>query len=300
MNLVVLSRSSALYSTNSIVQAAKERYHFVRVLDHMNCELIVDSDEMEISCDNQILRYIDGIVPRIGSSATMYGAAVIRQFEAMGIFTTLSSDALVRSRDKLHCLQILASHGIAVPRSGISQNPYTYSQLLDAVSENPPYIIKLVTGTQGIGVILSESKRNAEGILESYNKMEKNVIIQKYIPEVEGSDLRIFVVDGEIVASMKRQAQPGEFRSNLHRGGYSYPVEPTQEEAQIALKSVELMGLKIAGVDILQSNKGPLVLEVNASPGLEGIENTTQIDIAAKIISFVERGVKQNRKAKRK
>lgn len=298
MNIVVLSRSASLYSTNSIVQAARDRFHFVRVVDHMACELIIDKDELQISWNNQILRHVDAVIPRIGTSATRYGASVIRQFEAMGVYTALSSEALINSRNKLTSLQKLAAHGVRVPRTGISNNSHTYSELLDSVCD-PPYIIKMISGTQGMGVLLSENKRNAQGILESFSKMNKNVMIQEFIPESNGADVRVFVVNGQVVGAMKRQAQPGEFRSNLHLGGYSFEIELTEEEEKTALKAVEILGLSIAGVDLLQSDRGPMVLEVNASPGLEGIEQTTQKDIAGEIIEFVQMGAKDYRRKKR-
>ena len=294
MNIIVLSRNASLYSTDSIVRAARRRHHYVRVLDHMQCDLVIEQGKLELYYNHQRIQHVDAVIPRIGSSATTYGAAVIRQFEAMGIFTALGSEPLLRSRDKLSSLQILSANGIKVPRTAITNNSYANGQMLEVVSQGP-YVLKLASGTHGIGVILSPDKSNAESILEAFSKSSERVLIQKFIPEVKGSDVRVFIVDGEIVGVMKRQAAEGEFRSNLHRGGSSFVIKLTREEEQTALKSAELMGLKVAGVDMLQSNDGPMVLEVNASPGLEGIEGTTQVDIAGKIIQYLERNVKHYR-----
>ena len=208
----------------------------------------------------------------------------------MGIFTTLKAEALLKARNKLTCMQLLSGAGLGVARTGITNNLYTLPFIIDKVS-TAPYIVKLATGTQGLGVILSESKSNAESIVEAFQKTEEKVLIQQFIEETRGSDIRVFVIDGEIVGAMKRQAKNGEFRSNLHRGAQSEKVVLTSEEEEVALKATKIMGLHIAGVDMLRSHTGPLILEVNASPGLEGIEGTTQIDIAGKIIEFIERKV---------
>ena len=287
MNIVVLSRNPALYSTQSIVNAARARNHYVRVIDHMYCDLIVDNRGLEIHYNNQKLDNIHAIIPRIGTSATNYGAAVIRQFEAMGIFTTLASDPLLRSRDKLSCLQILAANGIKVPRSGIGNNYYTQSSLLDLVGKNP-HVLKLINGTHGLGVILSQQKSNAESILEAFHRSDQMLMIQQFIKESAGMDIRAFIVDGVIVGAMKRVAAEGDFRSNLHRGAVGEKILLSDEEKATALKAAEIMGLHVAGVDMLISHSGPMVLEVNASPGLEGIESVTEVDIAGKIIEFIE------------
>lgn len=287
MNIVILSRNPSLYSTDSLVRAAKRRNHFVRVLDHMACDIVIEQGKLEIYYNGQKIDRVDAIIPRIGNSATSHGAAVIRQFENMGVFSVLGSAPLLKSRDKISCLQILAGNGIKVPRTALSNNTYMTSHMLDLVGQ-PPYVLKLASGTHGMGVMLSNDKQNAEGILEAFVRSHK-ILIQKFIAEAKGSDIRAFVVDGEIVGVMKRQAQEGEFRSNLHRGGHSYVVPLSQLEREVALKACNLMGLSVAGVDMLQTHQGPMVLEVNASPGLEGIETTTKVDIAGKIIQFVER-----------
>lgn len=290
MNIVVLSRNAALYSTQSIVEAARKRGHMVNVLDHMFCDLIIDSNDPAIYYNHQKLDNVHAVIPRIGTAATAYGSAVIRQFENLKVFSTLSPEPLLKARNKLSCLQLLSAEGINVPRSAISNNLYSLSFVIDQVGPSP-HIVKLASGTQGLGVILSETKSNAESIIEAFQKTEEKVLIQKFVAESRGTDVRVFVIDGKIVASMKRTAKAGEFRSNIHRGASSEKIELTEEEKYIALKATEIMGLKIAGVDMLQSNEGPIVLEVNASPGLEGIESTSGVDVAKCIIEFVERNV---------
>ena len=291
MNLAILSRNPALYSTQSLARAARLRHHYVRIIDYNNCDLIIEENNIVVSYHGQVIEDVDAIIPRIGSSYTNYGAAVIRQFEQKGIFTSLSSDALLKARDKLSCSQLLASKGLAVPKTIVSNNSIIYGHLINKFDQDK-IVIKLINGTHGIGVILADKHRQAESILEAFNKNKQKSLMQEFIEEANGSDIRILVVDGEVVGSMKRQAKEGEFRSNLHRGGSS-KVEPISEnEKEVALKAVKYLGLKIAGVDMLRSKRGPLILEVNASPGLEGIETTTRIDIAGKIISFIERGIK--------
>lgn len=291
MNIIILSRNATLYSTQSLVDAARIRNHYVRVIDHMACDLVIESGKSKILYNNQPIQHVDAVIPRIGSTATSYGAAVIRQFESQGVFSTLHAEPLLKARDKLSCLQILGSHGIGVPKTIYVSNPYTLPVLLDQM-EPFPIIIKLVSGTQGMGVILAENRGNAESIMEAFYATREKVIMQSFVKEAKGTDIRAFVVDGEIVGAMKRQAKPGDFRSNLHRGGSSEIVKLSSKEEETALKSVEILGLKIAGVDMLQTHHGPFVLEVNASPGLEGIEGTTGVDISGKIIQFIEKNRK--------
>ncbi|HMR89107.1 MAG TPA: RimK family alpha-L-glutamate ligase [Saprospiraceae bacterium] len=287
MNIVILSRNASLYSTHSLVDAARRRNHYVRVIDHMACDLIIESGKSKVLFNNQAIERIDAIIPRIGSTATIYGAAVIRQFESQGVFSTLHAEPLLKARDKLSCLQILGSNGVGVPKTVYCSSPFTIPYLLEQM-EPYPIIIKLVTGTQGMGVILAENKANAESILEAFHTTKEKVIMQKFIKEAKGADIRAFVVNGEIVGAMKRQARSGDFRSNLHRGGTAEAIKLSSDEEETALKSVEILGLKVAGVDMLKTVNGPLVLEVNASPGLEGIEGTTGADIAGKIIKYIE------------
>jgi ribosomal protein S6--L-glutamate ligase len=290
MNIVILSRNASLYSTQSLVDAARNRNHYVRVIDHMMCDLIIQSGRSKVLFNNEVISNIDAIIPRIGSTATTYGAAVIRQFESQGVFSTLHAEPLLKARDKLSCLQILGSQGIGVPKTVYCSNPYSIPSLLEEMAPYP-IIIKLVTGTQGMGVILAENRSNAESILEAFHTTKEKVIMQKFIKEAKGADIRAFVVNGEIVGAMKRQAREGDFRSNLHRGGSADIIKLTTQEQETALKSVSILGLAVAGVDMLKTHHGPVVLEVNASPGLEGIEGTTGVDIAGKIIEYLEQNI---------
>ncbi len=286
MNIAILSRNPSLYSTQSLARAGRVAHHFVRVIDYLHSDLIIEDGKLSISYNGKVLTDIDAIIPRIGASHTTYGAAVIRQFEQIGIFTTLSSNALLMARDKLSCAQLLAANGLKVPRTIVSNNVYEYPNLLDSFNSDG-IVIKLINGTHGIGVVLAENKNQAGSILEAFNNTKQKSMMQEFIKEAKGADVRILVVNGKIVGSMKRQAKKGEFRSNLHRGGSSIVETVTEEESKVALKAVEILGLKVAGVDMLRSNRGPLILEVNASPGLEGIETTTQVDIAGQIINFI-------------
>lgn len=288
MNIAILSRNPALYSTQSLVNAARKRNHFVRVFDHMHCDLVIEESKPCIYYHGQQVKNIQAIIPRIGNSATTYGSSVIRQFELMKIFTTLKADPLLQARDKISCMQILAANGIAVPKSTISNNLMTINQMIDEVGPMP-VIIKLVNGTHGLGVMLAEQKKMAESIIEAFYKTKQRVFLQQFVAEAKGADVRVFIVDNEVVGVMKRQAAEGEFRSNLHRGATSEVIQLKENEMDIAKKAAKVLGLKVAGVDMLQTSKGPLVLEVNASPGLEGIETTTGRDIASKIIKYVEK-----------
>lgn len=287
MNIGILSRNASLYSTQSIIKAARKNNHEVVVLDHMRCDIISESGRPCIYYNGIEIDDLDAIIPRIGTSATTYGAAVIRQFEAMGTYSTLGSEPLLRARDKLSCLQILSAHDIGIPKTLVSNSFYATEDLMDELG-GFPLIIKLINGTHGIGVILAENKKTATSILEAFYKGRQKVMLQEFIREANGADVRVFIVDNEIVGVMKRQAKPGEFRSNLHRGGSSSIITLTDTEKRIAKKAASVMGLKVAGVDMLQSSRGPLILEVNASPGLEGIETTTGKDIAGRIIRLVE------------
>lgn len=292
MDFLVLSRNPALYSTQSIVTAGRRRGHYMRVIDHMQCDLIMEKGKLEVRYEGEKIEGYHAIIPRIGNTATNYGAAVVRHFEMMGVFSTLEHESLLRARNKISSLQLLAAHGIGVPKTVISNNPYAVGESLDALGELPA-IIKLENGTHGIGVILADKRKSAEAMLETFHKLKQRVLIQEFIEEAKGGDIRVLIVDGVITGVMQRQAQPGEFRSNLHRGGSSFVVRLTEEEANTAKRAAEIMGLKVCGVDMLRSKKGPLILEVNASPGLEGIETTTRIDIAGKIIQFCERNGKR-------
>lgn len=292
MNIVILSRNPALYSTQSLYMATRRRGHEVRVIDHMRCDLAIGRSGLKVYYDDQEVDDVDAIIPRIGASATSYGAAVVRQFELMGIFSVVKSEALLRSRDKRTCMQYLAAQGVAVPNSMITSNVNTLKSAIKRVGP-PPVIVKLLSSTQGLGVIMGETFNSTESIMEAFLKTKQKVILQEFVRESNGTDLRVFIVDGQIVASMERVARPGEFRSNLHRGATSRKIHLTEDERKVARRAAQLMNLKVAGVDILRSDHGPLVLEVNASPGLEGIEGTTGTDIAGKIIQYIERNARK-------
>ncbi|MCB9309029.1 MAG: RimK family alpha-L-glutamate ligase [Lewinellaceae bacterium] len=287
MNIVILSRNTSLYSTDSLVRACRLRNHHVRVIDHMYCDLLIENGKSKVYFNNQEIAHVDAIIPRIGSSATTHGASVIRQFESKGVITTLNSTGLLMARDKLSCLQILENHQIPVPKTIYISNSLSIEYLLRQMEEFPT-VIKLVSGTQGLGVILAENYKNAESIIEAFYATREKVILQKFIKEAQGADLRAFVVDGRIVASMKRQAKEGEFRSNLHRGASANTILLTEREAEVAISAVKALQLSVAGVDMLQTLHGPVVLEVNASPGLEGIETVTGANVSGEIVRFLE------------
>lgn len=290
MKIVILSRNKSLYSTQRLIEAGENRGHEMLLLDHMKTVLVIEQGRPHIFFNGKEVTDVNAVIPRIGSSATFYGSAVVRQFEMMKIFTAVESQALVRSRDKLRSLQILARAGIGIPKTAFASSPKEKD--IDNVIESiggAPCIIKLLEGTQGIGVILADNHKAAKSVIEAFMKIKANMLVQEFIKEAGGADIRVFIVDGQIVGAMKRQAKDGEFRSNLHRGGSASVIQLSSEERATAIKSVKKLGLGIAGVDLLQSKRGPLVMEVNSSPGLEGIEGATGIDIAGKIIEYVER-----------
>ncbi len=260
------------------------------VVDHSKCDLVIEKKKPGIIYKGHMLEDIDAVIPRIGASVTFYGTAVVRQFEMMKVFTAIESQALVRSRDKLRSLQILSRAGLGLPKTVFSNYSRNVKDIIKSVG-GAPVVIKLLEGTQGLGVVLAENENAAESVIEAFNGLKARVIVQEFVQEANGADLRAFVVDGVVVGAMKRQAKKGEFRSNLHRGGTASIVELSEEEENAALKAARVMGLGIAGVDMLQSNHGPLILEVNSSPGLEGIEAATGKDIANSIIRYVERNV---------
>lgn len=277
-----------MYSTQSLITACRKNGHFVRVVDYTNCDIVIRNGKPDIEYFGESLLKMDAVIPRIGSTYTKQGIILLRQLEVMDIFTVLSSEALTNSRDKLSCMQILLKHGFNVPHSLLLNNPHMYRELVDTLG-GYPIIIKLISGTHGVGVIKVENGNQAVTLLETLDSTRQKVIVQEFIEEAKGADYRLFVVDGEVVASMKRQAKAGEFRSNLHRGGFAEAIKATSEEIETAVKAVEVLGLKVAGVDMLRSSRGPMILEVNASPGLEGIEGVTNVDIAGKIVEYIER-----------
>lgn len=290
MNLAILSRDTKLYSTRRLVEAGEARGHTVRVLDHLKCNLVIEKKNPKIIYNGEELTDIQAVIPRIGASVTFYGTAVVRQFEMMGVFTAVESQALVRSRDKLRSLQILSRAGLGLPKTVFTNYSRDVERILKEAG-GAPVVIKLLEGTQGLGVVLAENKKAAVSVVEAFNGLKARVIVQEFIKEAKGADIRAFVVDGHVVGAMKRQAKEGEFRSNLHRGGTAEVIELTREEELAAIKAANALKLGIAGVDILQSDRGPLIIEVNSSPGLEGIEAATGKDIAGQIIKYVEKHV---------
>lgn len=290
MKLVILSRNPKLYSTKRLVEAGEQKGHEVLVVDHTKCQIEIEKRNPKIYYNGEYLKGVDAVIPRIGASVTFYGTAVVRQFEMMKVFTAIESQALVRSRDKLRSLQILARAGVGMPRTIFTDYSKDVEHLVNSIG-GAPIVLKLLEGTQGLGVILAETKNAAHSVIEAFNGLKARVIAQEFIEEASGADIRAFVVDGVIVGAMKRQGKEGEFRSNLHRGGTASIIKLSEEEENTALRAARAMGLGIAGVDLLQSKNGPLVLEVNSSPGLEGIEAATKKDIAREIIRYVERNV---------
>ncbi|NCP46466.1 MAG: 30S ribosomal protein S6--L-glutamate ligase, partial [Flavobacteriales bacterium] len=274
MKILVLSRNPNLYSTRRLVEAGEKRKHEMLVVDHTKCDLIIEKKKPQVFYKGQPLEAVDAVIPRIGASVTFYGTAVVRQFEMMKVFTATESQALVRSRDKLRSLQILSRAGLGLPKTAFTNYSKDVKSIIEKVG-GAPLVIKLLEGTQGVGVVLAENNNAAESVLEAFNGLRARVIVQEFIKEAGGADIRAFVVDGVVVGAMKRQGKEGEFRSNLHRGGSASLYELTDEEENTALKAAKVLGLGVAGVDLLQSNKGPLIMEVNSSPGLEGIEGAT-------------------------
>jgi ribosomal protein S6--L-glutamate ligase len=290
MNIAILSRDTKLYSTKRLVEAGEARGHNVRVLDHLKCNLVIEKKNPKIIYNGEEIKDIHAVIPRIGASVTFYGTAVVRQFEMMGVFTAIESQALVRSRDKLRSLQILSRAGLGLPKTVFTNYSRDVERILKEAG-GAPVVIKLLEGTQGLGVVLADNKKAAVSVVEAFNGLKARVIVQEFIKEAKGADIRAFVVDGHVVGAMKRQAKEGEFRSNLHRGGTAEVIELTREEELAAIKAANALKLGIAGVDILQSDRGPLIIEVNSSPGLEGIEAATGKDIGAQIIKYVEKHV---------
>ncbi len=290
MNILVLSRDTKLYSTKRLVEACEIRGHTARVVNHVKCDIYIEKRKPQVIYGGEPLTGIDAVIPRIGASVTFYGTAVVRQFEMMKVFSTIESQALVRSRDKLRSMQILTRSGVGIPKTVFTNYSKDVGSIIDAVG-GAPCIIKLLEGTQGLGVVLADTKKAAVAVCEAFNSLKARVIVQEFIKESRGMDVRAFVVDGRVVGAMKRTGKEGEFRSNLHRGGSAQLIELTQEEETTAIKAAKALGLHVAGVDMLQSDRGPLVIEVNSSPGLEGIEKATGQDIAGEIVKFIERHV---------
>ncbi len=291
MKVAILSTNPNLYSTKQLSQAIKRRGHTSVVIDHTKCFLVVEEGKPAIYYKGKKITKIDAIIPRIGASVTSFGCAVVRQFEMMKIFTTVKSQAIVRSRDKLRTLQILTKAGIDIPKTVFAKTSDQVADLIKIVG-GPPVIVKLTEGTQGVGVVLAETAKAAKSTIEAFYGLRANFMIQEFIAESKGADIRAFVINGKVVAAMKRQGQDGDFRSNLHRGGTSEPIQLTALEETTAITAAKALGVKVAGVDLLQSARGPLLLEVNSSPGLEGIEAATGVDIADLIIAYIEEKIK--------
>jgi len=288
MRLVILSRQPALYSTQALVKAGQKRGHEVRVLDTLQFDIHLSRQNPALFYQGEPVGPVDAVIPRIGASITFYGLAVVRQLEMMGVYCLNESQAIARSRDKLRSLQILSRHGIGLPPTVFTRQAEHVADCIERV-EGPPVVVKLLEGTQGIGVVLAETARAASSVIEAFHGLDQNILIQKFISEARGSDIRALVVGRRVVAAMRRQAVAGEFRSNIHRGGTARRVRLSPEARKTALAAARVLGLRVAGVDLLESAEGPMVMEVNSSPGLEGIQKTTGVDVADAIIEHIER-----------
>ena len=293
MRIAILSAKPDLYSTQRLLEAVYQRGHTGVVVNHLNCQVMIEGGRPSVLYEGRELDPLDAIIPRIGASVSDYGCAVVRQFEMMNVFTTAKSQAITRSRNKLRSLQVLSKAGVGLPKTVFANHPKNgdITQLIHLVG-GPPVVIKLLEGTQGIGVVLAETNKAAKSTIEAFYGLKKHVLVQEFVAEAQGSDLRAFVVGNSVVGAMKRQGVEGEFRSNLHRGGKAVAIQLTPAEEQTAINAARALGLKVAGVDMLSSSRGPLVLEVNSSPGLGGIENATGLDIATEIIIYIEEKIK--------
>ncbi|MHA7840274.1 MAG: 30S ribosomal protein S6--L-glutamate ligase [Gammaproteobacteria bacterium] len=291
MKIAILSRNAELYSTKRLKEAAEARHHDVQIIDYLRSYMNITAQQPSIHFQGELLAPFDAIIPRIGAKRTFYGTAIVRQLETMGTYSINPSIAITRSRDKLRSQQLLAMKGIDMPITAFAHAPKDVDDLIKLV-EGPPLVIKLIEGTQGVGVVLAETKKAAESVIQTLMGLNANIIVQEFIKEAKGADIRCFIVGDKVVAAIKRQAEPGEFRANIHRGGAAEPIKITKAERETAVKAAKVMGLSMAGVDLLRSNRGPLVLEINSSPGLEGIEMATGQDIATLIIQYIEKNAK--------
>jgi ribosomal protein S6--L-glutamate ligase len=288
MKLGILSRKAELYSTSRLVDAARDRGHEVRVINPLRCYMNITSHQPEVHYKGEKLEGFDAIIPRIGASITFYGTAVVRQFEMIGVFCLNESVAISRSRDKLRSLQLLARKGIGLPVTGFAHSTKYTDDLINLVGGSP-LVVKMIEGTQGVGVVLAETKKAAQSVIQAFRSLKANILVQEFIKESSGRDIRCWVIGDKVVAAMLRQGPEGEFRSNLHRGGRAESVKITPEERSTAVRAAKIMGLRVAGVDMLRSNHGPVIMEVNSSPGLEGIEKTTGKDVAGMVIAYIEK-----------
>jgi ribosomal protein S6--L-glutamate ligase len=294
MKIGILSRNAKLYSTRRLVEAAEEQGHEVHVINPLLCYMNITSLRPSVYLHGKPLEDFDAIIPRIGASITFYGTAVVRQFEMMGVYSVNESVGISRSRDKLRSLQLLARAGVGLPVTGFAHSTMYTQDLIDMVG-GAPLVIKLLEGTQGVGVVLADTENSGKSVIEAFKGLKANILVQEFIKEAGGSDIRCFVIGGRVVASMMRQGKEGEFRSNLHRGGSSKSLRITPQERTTAVRAAQIMGLNVAGVDMLRSNHGPVVMEVNSSPGLEGIEKATGKDVAGMVIDFIEKNAKPGR-----
>jgi len=286
VNIAILSRNAQLYSTRRLKEAAEQRDHSVRVVDYLRCVIDITSHRPAIVYGGQKLEGIDAVIPRIGATHTFYGTAVVRQFEMMGVYPAVESQAISRSRDKLRSLQLLAAEGVGLPVTSFAHSTKDIEGLISLVG-GAPLVVKLLEGTQGMGVVLAETTKAAESVIGAFRQLDANILVQEFIKEAGGSDIRAFVVGNQVVAAMERTAAPGDFRSNVHRGGSARRIRLTPEERATAKRAAKILGLTIAGVDLMRSNHGTVVLEVNSSPGLEGIEAATGVDVAGKVIEYI-------------
>lgn len=294
MRIAILSRNESLYSTRRLKEAALKRGHEVDIIDTLHCYMDITKSRPAVRYKGKELPFYDAVIPRIGASITFYGTAVVRQFEMMGTFCVNESVAISRSRDKLRSLQLLSRKDVGLPRTGFANKPDNIKDLIKNVG-GAPVVIKLLEGTQGIGVVLADTNKAAEAIVEAFMGLKANILVQEFVKEAGGADIRCFVVGSKVVAAMKRQGAEGEFRSNLHRGGSAKLIRLSREERATAIKAASVMGLNVCGVDILQSANGPVVMEVNSSPGLEGIEMATGKDVAGMIYEFIENNAKPHK-----
>lgn len=291
MKIAILSRGPKLYSTSRLKEAGLARGHQVRVVDYLRCSMDITSHRPKMFYKGEPLEGFDAVIPRIGASNTFYGTAVVRQFEMMHVYSVNESQGISRSRDKLRSLQLLSRAGVGLPVTAFAHSPRDVSNIIETVG-GAPLVVKLLEGTQGIGVVLCDTKSAAESVIEAFRGLNAYILAQEFIEEAGGMDIRCFVVGGKVVASMKRQGAEGEFRSNLHRGGNAAKIRITPEERATAVRAAKVMGLSVSGVDLLRSNHGPVVMEVNSSPGLEGIEAATGVDVAGKVIEYIEKNAK--------
>lgn len=287
MKIAILSRDETLYSSRRLREAAETRGHQVQIIDPLSCYMNINPASPAVHYCGEPLGHFDAVIPRIGSLTTFYGTAVLRQFEMSGSYPLNESAAITRARDKLRSLQLLAREGIDMPVTGFASSPDDTEDLIAMVG-GAPLVVKLVEGTQGIGVVLAETRQAAESVIDAFRGLNAHILVQEFIKEAGGRDIRCLVIGNQVVAAIERVAKEGDFRSNLHRGGKAYPVTITEQERQIAIKAATTLGLDVAGVDILRADRGPLVMEVNASPGLEGIETTSGLDIAGLMIGWIE------------